>query len=83
MRKNYLTLLVIIIIIALQGFNVANAQSVKWDSTYRPGKYVEIVNQFKADRKSKKDFVFLGNSITAGTDWAKLLDLPQAKNRVY
>ncbi|RZL30880.1 MAG: sialate O-acetylesterase [Pedobacter sp.] len=81
MRRNYLTLLVIIIIIALQGFNVANAQSVKWDSTYRPGKYVEIVNRFKADSKSKKDFVFLGNSITAGTDWAKLLDLPQAKNR--
>lgn len=81
MRRNYLTLLVIIILTALQGFNVANAQSVKWDSTYRPGKYVEIVNRFKADRKSKKDFVFLGNSITAGTDWAKLLDLAQAKNR--
>ncbi|KQN38869.1 sialate O-acetylesterase [Pedobacter sp. Leaf41] len=81
MRRNYLTLLVIIIITALQGFNVANAQSVKWDSTYRPGKYVELVNRFKADSKSRKDFVFLGNSITAGTDWAKLLDLPQAKNR--
>ena len=25
--------------------------------------------------------MFLGNSITAGTDWAKLLNLPQAKNR--
>ncbi|GGI26336.1 GDSL-type esterase/lipase family protein [Pedobacter mendelii] len=58
-----------------------NAQIVKWDSTYRPAKYVEQVEKFKADPKSKKDFIFLGNSITAGTDWAKLLNLPQAKNR--
>ncbi len=65
----------------LLNFNWAQAQIVKWDSTYRPGKYVELVAKFKADQKSKKDFVFLGNSITAGTDWAKLLDLPQAKNR--
>lgn len=62
-------------------FATASAQVVKWDSTYRPGKYVEQVAKFKADPKSKKDIVFLGNSITAGTDWAKLLDLPQAKNR--
>ena len=81
MRRNYLTLLVSIIITALLQFNAATAQTVKWDSTYRPGKYVDIVNRFKTDSKSKKDFVFLGNSITAGTDWAKLLDLPQAKNR--
>lgn len=57
------------------------AQTVTWDSTYRPGKYVELVNKFKAEPKSKKDYIFLGNSITAGTDWAKLLNLPQAKNR--
>ncbi|NII82826.1 MULTISPECIES: GDSL-type esterase/lipase family protein [unclassified Pedobacter] len=62
-------------------FATASAQVVKWDSTYRPGKYIEQVAKFKADPKSKKDIVFLGNSITAGTDWAKLLDLPQAKNR--
>lgn len=62
-------------------FTATTAQVVKWDSTYRPGKYVELVAKFKADPKSKTDFVFLGNSITAGTDWAKLLDLPQAKNR--
>lgn len=61
--------------------NYATAQTAKWDSTYRPGKYVELVRKFKEEPKSKKDFVFLGNSITAGTDWAKLLNLPQAKNR--
>jgi len=57
------------------------AQTVKWDSTYRPGKYVELVGKFKAEPVLKNDYIFLGNSITAGTDWAKLLDLPQAKNR--
>lgn len=57
------------------------AQEVKWDSTYRPGRYKEQVTKFMAETKSKKDIVFLGNSITAGTDWAKLLNLPNAKNR--
>ncbi len=57
------------------------AQTVKWDSTYRPGKYVELVSKFKAEPISKNDYIFLGNSITAGTDWSKLLNLPQAKNR--
>ncbi|MFC4210742.1 GDSL-type esterase/lipase family protein [Pedobacter lithocola] len=80
--KSFLTK-VTFIILATFAFNMidANAQIVKWDSTYRPGKYVEQVAKFKADPKSKKDFIFLGNSITAGTDWAKLLNLPQAKNR--
>lgn len=59
----------------------ADAQIVKWDSTYRPGKFIELVNKFEAEPKTKKEYIFLGNSITAGTDWAKLLGLPQAKNR--
>lgn len=63
------------------GLTDANAQIVKWDSTYRPGKYIELVEKFKAEQKSKKEFIFLGNSITAGTDWSKLLGLPQAINR--
>lgn len=58
-----------------------NAQEIKWDSSYRPARYKEQVAKFQADVKSKKDVVFLGNSITAGTDWAKLLHLPNAKNR--
>nr|WP_276902980.1 GDSL-type esterase/lipase family protein [Pedobacter kyonggii] len=80
MKALFSKLLVIVVVFTLS-FTAATAQVVKWDSTYRPGKYVEMVAKFKADPKSKKDIVFLGNSITAGTDWAKLLDLPQAKNR--
>ncbi|WP_240755319.1 GDSL-type esterase/lipase family protein [Pedobacter sp. SYP-B3415] len=60
----------------------AGAQvTAKWDSTYRPGKYAEKLAAFKAEPQAKRDFIFLGNSITAGTNWSKLLDLPQAKNR--
>jgi len=59
----------------------ATAQTVKWDSTYRPKTYKTQVEGFKAAAHSKKDVVFLGNSITAGTDWSKLLDLPHARNR--
>ncbi|MBT2562072.1 sialate O-acetylesterase [Pedobacter sp. ISL-68] len=80
MKALFNKLLVTVVVVTLS-FTAATAQVVKWDSTYRPGKYVELVAKFKADPKSKTDFVFLGNSITAGTDWAKLLDLPQAKNR--
>lgn len=76
----YKSLLAISLCIAL-GSNYTKAQVVKWDSTYRPGKYAELVTKFKEEPKSKKDFIFMGNSITAGTDWAKLLNLPQAKNR--
>lgn len=79
--KSLLNRLLITNILFIFIFTAASAQVVKWDSTYRPGKYAELVAKFKADPKSKKDFIFLGNSITAGTDWAKLLDLPQAKNR--
>ncbi|MBB6237848.1 lysophospholipase L1-like esterase [Pedobacter sp. AK013] len=79
--KALLNKLLVIAVVFTLSFTAASAQVVKWDSTYRPGKYVEQVAKFKADPKSKKDIVFLGNSITAGTDWAKLLDLPQAKNR--
>jgi hypothetical protein len=59
----------------------ASSQTVTWDSTYRPSKYKEIVAKWKTETPSKKDYIFLGNSITAGTDWVKLLNLPQAKNR--
>lgn len=62
-------------------FNSSFAQTIKWDSTYRPGNYKAQVAKFQADIKSKKDIVFLGNSITAGTDWGKLLNLSEAKNR--
>ncbi len=75
--KSYVVFSLLVILYATN----VNAQTVKWDSTYRPGKYRELVEKFKAEPKSKKDIVFLGNSITAGTDWAKLLELPQAKNR--
>lgn len=61
--------------------SASSAQTVTWDSTFRPPKYLALKKQFEEDKKSKSDIVFLGNSITAGTDWAKLLNLPEAKNR--
>src|SRR5690606_80868 len=59
----------------------ASAQTAKWDSTYRPGSYELKTAQFKMFANSSKDVIFLGNSITAGTDWHELLDMPNAKNR--
>lgn len=62
------------------GFLKSQAQQ-DWDSTYRPAAYPLLVDQFKSFPKSKSDIIFLGNSITAGTDWNELLQLPQARNR--
>lgn len=66
---------------SLLWFSEAYAQTKPYDSTYRPGKYKELVQKFNTEPIIKKEYVFLGNSITAGADWSKLLNLPQAKNR--
>lgn len=66
-----------LLFIALQ----SDAQQPKWDSTFRPGSYALKVDQFRSYPNSKKDIIFLGNSITAGADWNELLGLPQARNR--
>lgn len=58
-----------------------NSQSVKWDSTYRPGSYTQKVAQFRSYLNSKKDIIFLGNSITDYVDWNELLQCKNAKNR--
>ena len=72
---------VLVALSALLWFGNVNAQTLSYDTTYRPGKYKELVQKFNEDPITKKEYIFLGNSITAGTDWSKLLNLPQAKNR--
>ena len=57
------------------------AQTAKWDSTFRPNNYHLKVGLFKSLVNSKKDVIFLGNSITAGVDWNELLDMKHARNR--
>jgi lysophospholipase L1-like esterase len=77
MRKTIAGLCLILVFIS----TTAIAQQVKWDSTSRPGSFLKKIEEFKTEGIQKRDFVFLGNSITAGTNWAKLLGLPNAKNR--
>ena len=57
------------------------AQTVKWDSTYRPAAYELKVEQFRSYPKTPGDIIFLGNSITERNDWSELLSIPNAKNR--
>ena len=59
----------------------AQSQPPKWDSTYRPGSFIQKVEQFKGYPNATTDIIFLGNSITAGTDWMELLSNPKARNR--
>jgi lysophospholipase L1-like esterase len=51
------------------------------DSSYRPKITAQKIAEFNADPVTAESIVFLGNSITAGCDWAKLLNEPKAKNR--
>lgn len=48
---------------------------------YRPGAYTVKSAQFRSYPNSRKDIIFLGNSITAGTDWSELLRNPHCRNR--
>ena len=59
----------------------AYTQTAKWDSTFRPPAYSNKVEQFKSYPNSGKDIIFLGNSITANTDWSELLGIRHLKNR--
>ena len=62
-------------------FVSASAQESKWDSTFRPNNYALKVEQFRSFPNSSKDIIFLGNSITAGTDWMELLGRSDVRNR--
>lgn len=72
-----------ILILALYVLTVQGllAQTAKWDSTFRPNNYQLKVGLFKSLPNSKKDVIFLGNSITAGVDWNELLGMKHARNR--
>lgn len=59
----------------------AFAQKPAFDSTIRPGSFQLIWGQFKSYPNAASDIVFLGNSITAGTDWNELLGKTNCRNR--
>ena len=61
--------------------DVTAQQTAAFDSTVRPGSFKNQLELFRSYPNSTRDIVFLGNSITAGTNWAELLGKPNAKNR--
>ena len=75
MRSSFLMLLAVFFVLP------AFSQTAKWDSTYRPGLFQYKIDQFKSYHDSTTDIIFLGNSITARTDWNELLGNPFARNR--
>lgn len=66
--------------LAIGAFMISEAQ-VKWDSTYRPGIYELKKQQFEVFPKSKKDIVFLGNSITDYFEWNEYFGKQHIRNR--
>ncbi|NCT93574.1 MAG: sialate O-acetylesterase [Chitinophagaceae bacterium] len=61
--------------------SIVSAQRPAYDSTYRPGNFALKVAQFRSYANAPTDIIFLGNSITAGTEWAELLGMPNVRNR--
>lgn len=62
-------------------FGMVAQQQAKIDSAVRPASYVLKVGEFRSFPNSKLDIIFLGNSITAGCEWAELLGNPHCRNR--
>jgi lysophospholipase L1-like esterase len=59
----------------------AFSQTASWDSTTRPEIYPPRVALMKTFHHSKKDIVFLGNSITFWAEWQELLGNKHIRNR--
>jgi lysophospholipase L1-like esterase len=77
MKKKILGFVSCILMISLH----VSAQQATIDSAVRPGGYKLRVELFKSYPNSKKDIIFVGNSITQGVDWAELLQNKYARNR--
>jgi lysophospholipase L1-like esterase len=71
---------IVFLLIVIAALN-AQAQKLSWDSSFRPNNWELKVDLFKSFPDSKEDIIFLGNSITAGTDWMELLGITQVRNR--
>jgi lysophospholipase L1-like esterase len=72
---------IILLVFTLLIFFDAYSQAKTWDSTYKPANWNLKVQQFRNYPDSKKDIIFLGNSITAGVDWNELLQNAYVRNR--
>lgn len=57
------------------------SQEAEMDTVFRPRTYLLLVEQFRNYPNSTEDVIFLGNSLTAYTNWNELLGLPNARNR--
>jgi lysophospholipase L1-like esterase len=68
------------LLVSLITVQFLSAQTLTWDSTFRPNGYPLKVEQFRS-YKDAGDFIFLGNSIMAGTDWSELLQMNNVRNR--
>jgi len=62
-------------------FGIQAQQNTKVESLGRPSNFEDKVAQFRMFPNDTLDVIFLGNSITAGTQWNELLDMDNAVNR--
>ncbi len=82
MENSLYKAVVVSALFCLSGFSSSlSAQTAAWDSTFRPPAYSVKADQFRSYKTAKSDIIFLGNSITANTDWSELLNNPKVKNR--
>jgi lysophospholipase L1-like esterase len=69
-------------LLLIGGLLPARAQEKpKWDSSYRTTYYEQKLSIFRQLPDTKKEIVFLGNSITDTNEWSEMFGNPRIKNR--
>ena len=81
MKRPYFCTLLLFLLVIWRTLPHASAQQVAWDSTIRPDIYAPRVALMKTFRHSKKDIVFLGNSIIFWAEWSEFLGNRHIRNR--
>lgn len=71
---------ILILLLLLPSFT-AHAQAPKWDSGYRSAYYLQKTSLHRLLPDSKKEIIFLGNSITDIGEWTEIWMNIRVKNR--
>jgi lysophospholipase L1-like esterase len=75
MKKRWITICMVLLMLQ------AYAQSPAWDSVYQSTYYEQKLSLFRLLPDTKKEIIFLGNSITDIGEWTEIWNNKRVKNR--
>jgi lysophospholipase L1-like esterase len=68
-------------VLAILGYSSGYAQPPVWDSSYRSTYYEQKVTLFRLLPDTRREIIFLGNSITDIGEWTEIWNNKRVKNR--